>query len=271
MYGPPGTGKTLLARAVATESQANFVTISGPEVFSKWVGDSEKAVRQLFKKARQAAPSIIFIDEIDALAPARGTSSADSGVSERVVNQLLTSMDGLRNLDGVVVIAATNRPDTLDTALLRPGRFDRLILVPLPNREIRLEILKIHTRGMPLAGVDLEEISRRTEGFVGADIESLCMEAGLCALRRAQGTVPAGQARNAEGGPGKNGNTTLPRQKKLADTPGMTVTQGDFEQALKGVHPTVSPETAASYENYRKELESGISKWKKDDTGNYLR
>jgi len=184
LYGPPGTGKTLLAKAVATESEANFVSIKGPEVFSKWVGESERAVRELFRKARQVAPSIIFIDEIDALAPMRGLLSTDSGVTERVVSQLLTEIDGLERLEGVVVIAATNRPDIIDPALLRPGRFDRLIYVPPPDEKARLEILKVHTRSMPLAeDVDLLEIAKKTEGYTGADIEVLVREAGLLALR----------------------------------------------------------------------------------------
>jgi transitional endoplasmic reticulum ATPase len=184
LYGPPGTGKTLLAKAVATESEANFVSIKGPEVFSKWVGESERAVRELFRKARQVAPSIIFIDEIDALAPMRGLVSTDSGVTERVVSQLLTEIDGLERLEGVVVIAATNRPDIIDPALLRPGRFDRLIYVPPPDEKARLEILKVHTRRMPLAeDVDLLEIAKKTEGYTGADIEVLVREAGLLALR----------------------------------------------------------------------------------------
>ncbi|MGC9097128.1 MAG: ATP-binding protein, partial [Infirmifilum sp.] len=171
LYGPPGTGKTLLAKAVATESEANFVSIKGPEIFSKWVGESERAIREIFRKARQAAPSVIFIDEIDALAPMRGLVSTDSGVTERVVSQLLTEMDGLERLEGVVVIAATNRPDIIDPALLRPGRFDRLIYVPPPDEKARLEIFKVHTKRMPLAeDVDLAELAKRTEGYTGADI-----------------------------------------------------------------------------------------------------
>ena len=184
LYGPPGCGKTLLAKAVATESEANFVSIKGPEIFSKWVGESERAIRQLFRKARQVAPAVIFIDEIDAVAPMRGLGIGDSMVTERVVSQLLTEMDGLERLEGVVVIGATNRPDILDPALLRPGRFDRIIYVPPPDRKARLEILKIHTRKMPLADdVNLEELADMTEGYSGADLEVLVREAGLAALR----------------------------------------------------------------------------------------
>ncbi|MEM3154227.1 MAG: CDC48 family AAA ATPase [Candidatus Woesearchaeota archaeon] len=182
LYGPPGTGKTMLAKAVANESQANFISIKGPELLSKWVGESEKAVREVFKKARQTAPTIIFFDEIDSLAPRRGMSS-DTNVTERVVNQLLTEIDGLEGMNDIVIVGATNRPDMLDTALLRPGRFDRIILLPSPDYAARLEIFKVHTKGMPLKNVDIEELARRTEGYVGADIEAVCREAAILALR----------------------------------------------------------------------------------------
>ncbi|WP_440059034.1 CDC48 family AAA ATPase [Thermogladius sp. 4427co] len=183
LYGPPGTGKTLLAKAVATESGANFIAIRGPEVLSKWVGESEKAIREVFRKARLYAPCVIFFDEIDSIAPVRGYAY-DSGVSERVVSQLITEMDGIEKLENVVVIAATNRPDMLDPALLRPGRFDKLIYVPPPDINARLEILKIHTRNMPLAeDVDLYEIARATEGYSGADLEALVREAALNAIK----------------------------------------------------------------------------------------
>ncbi|MEM4062198.1 MAG: CDC48 family AAA ATPase, partial [Desulfurococcaceae archaeon] len=186
LYGPPGCGKTLLAKAVATESEANFIAVKGPEIFSKWVGESERAIREIFRKARQAAPCIVFIDELDALAPLRGLGYADSGVTERVVSQLLTEMDGLEKMEGVVVMGATNRPDIIDPALLRPGRFDRIIYVPPPDRAARLEILKVHTRRMPLAeDVDLEKIADATEGYTGADLAALCKEAAIIALREA--------------------------------------------------------------------------------------
>ncbi len=182
LVGPPGCGKTLLAKAVAKESEANFILIKGPEIFSKWVGESERAIREIFRKARQASPSIIFFDEIDAIASARGRDI--SGVTEKVVAQLLTEIDGLEELSDVVVIAATNRPDIIDPALLRPGRFDRVIVVPPPNKEARLEIFKIHTKKMPLAkDVNLEELAERTEGYSGADIEAICREAAMEALR----------------------------------------------------------------------------------------
>ena len=160
IFGPPGTGKTLLAKAVANESEANFISIKGPEVLSKWVGESEKAVRETFRKARQSAPTIIFFDEIDAIAPTRGAGS-DSHVTERVVSQLLTELDGLEELHSVVVLAATNRPDMVDTALLRPGRLDRLLYIPPPDEESRVEIFKIHTAGKPIGpDVNLEELAK---------------------------------------------------------------------------------------------------------------
>ncbi|MFH0835916.1 MAG: CDC48 family AAA ATPase [Candidatus Micrarchaeota archaeon] len=183
LFGPPGTGKTLLAKAVATESEANFISVKGPAIFNKWVGESEKAVREIFRKARVAAPTIIFIDEIDAIAPVRG-GSGDSNVTERVVNALLTEMDGLQNLKDIVVIGATNRADIIDPALLRPGRFDKLVRVPEPDESSRLAILKVHTAGMPLAkDVDLKELAKQTDGYSGADLEALAREAGMTALR----------------------------------------------------------------------------------------
>ncbi|MDW8034063.1 MAG: CDC48 family AAA ATPase [Nitrososphaerota archaeon] len=216
LYGPPGCGKTLLARAVATESEANFISIKGPEVFSKWVGESERAIREVFRKARLAAPSIIFLDEVDAIAPRRGMSMADSGVTERVVSQLLTEMDGLTPIEKIVVIGATNRPELLDPAIMRPGRFEVALYVPPPDEASRLQILKIHTRKMPLDGVDLQEIARRTEGYSGADIEAVCREAGLNALRRD------------------------------ADK----VTMGDFEKALKTIKPSLREELLTKYKKF---------------------
>jgi transitional endoplasmic reticulum ATPase len=184
LYGPPGTGKTLLAKAIATESEANFVSIKGPELLSKWVGESEKGVRETFRKAKQAAPSIIFFDEIDAITPQRGGGFGDSHVTERVISQVLTELDGLEELRNVVVLAATNRPDIIDPALLRPGRFDRLIGIKPPNKDSRKEIFKIHLEGKPLASdVKLEMLAEKTESYVGADIESICREASMLAIR----------------------------------------------------------------------------------------
>ncbi len=232
LYGPPGTGKTLLAKAVATESEANFISIKGPEVMSKWVGESEKAVRLIFKKARQVAPCVVFLDEIDAIAHRRGTDM-DSGVGERVVNQLLTSLDGLETLEGVVVVGATNRPDMVDPALLRTGRFDRLILIPVPDRQARIEILKIHTKEMPIEGVDLEELAVELEGYTGADIEGLCREAAMLALRENR------KARK--------------------------VTMAHFQEAMKVVHSSIDEETMKFYERIGRELERGVSKKVKEE------
>jgi transitional endoplasmic reticulum ATPase len=183
LYGPPGTGKTMLAKAAANESDANFIAIKGPEVLSKWVGESEKKIREIFRKARMTAPCIVFFDEIDSIAKSRGATFGDD-VTEKVLNQLLTELDGMEELNDVIFIAATNRKDLLDPALLRPGRIDREIEVPLPDEKARLEILKIHTRNMPLAkDVDLEKIAKETEVFNGADLEAICIEAGLLAMR----------------------------------------------------------------------------------------
>jgi len=221
LYGPPGTGKTLLAKAVANESEANFISIKGPEVMSKWVGESEKAVRQIFKKARQVAPCIVFLDEIDAIGHRRGTGM-DDGVTERVVNQLLTSMDGLESMEGVVVIAATNRPDMVDPALLRAGRFDRLVLIPVPDEKARLAILRVHTKSMPLKDVDLAPLAKELDQYTGADIESLCREAAMVALRK--------------------------------DPKAAEVTTSHFEEAIKQVHPSVDEETLRFYDRIGKEM-----------------
>ncbi len=186
LYGPPGTGKTLLAKAVANESEANFIQIKGPSLLSMWVGKSEEGVRKIFERARQVSPCVIFFDEIDSLAGKRGGSmQGGSKVTENVLNQLLAEMDGIEDLTNVIVIGATNRPDILDPALLRPGRFDRIVYVPVPDPEGRLEILKIHTEKMPIEDKEklVKDLSEKTEGFTGADIESLAREAAMLALR----------------------------------------------------------------------------------------
>jgi transitional endoplasmic reticulum ATPase len=184
LYGPPGTGKTLIAKAAANESEANFISIKGPELLSKWVGESEKGVREVFRKARQAAPCIIFFDEMDAIAPRRGGDFGDTHVTERLISQLLTELDGLEILTNVMVIGATNRPDIIDAALLRPGRFDRLLYVPPPDRDSRIQIIKIHTRKKPLADdVNVEQLADHTEGYTGADIASLSSAAVMLAVR----------------------------------------------------------------------------------------
>ena len=183
LFGPPGTGKTLLAKAVATESGANFITVRGPEVLSKWVGESEKAIREIFKKARQYAPAVVFFDEIDAIAALRGVDEG-TRVGERIVSQLLTEIDGITDLQNVVVIAATNRPEMVDPALIRPGRLEKLVYVPPPDDKGRLEILQIHTRTVPLGDdVDLIDIAKRTNGYTGADLAALVREAAMGALR----------------------------------------------------------------------------------------
>src|SRR5438309_9064803 len=185
LHGPPGTGKTLIAKAVAHTTESNFISIKGPELLSKWVGESEKGIREVFRKARQAAPCIIFLDEIDAIAPARSSGSSDSHVTERVVSQILTEIDGLEELHNVLVIGATNRIDIVDTALLRPGRFDRIIEVPLPDSKGRENIFKIHTKKKPLAeDVNLTKLVEMTEGFSGAEIEGVCNRAAMTAIRR---------------------------------------------------------------------------------------
>ncbi|MHA1780148.1 MAG: CDC48 family AAA ATPase [Candidatus Thorarchaeota archaeon] len=183
LFGPPGNGKTLLAKAVATESEANFISIRGPEIFNKYVGESEKAVREIFKKARQTAPCVLFFDEIDAIMTARGRAD-DTGVSQRIVNQFLAELDGMQSLQNVLVIGATNRADILDPAVLRPGRFDSIVFVPPPDKEARLAILKVHTKNMPLhEDVDLEALAEKTEGYSGADLENLTREAAMTAVR----------------------------------------------------------------------------------------
>lgn len=185
LYGPPGTGKTMLAKAVAKQSEANFISVKGPEFLSKWVGESEKAVRETFRKARQAAPCIIFMDEIESITPVRGNSMGSSQVTERVISQILTEMDGLEELHGVVLVAATNRPDIIDPALLRPGRFDKLIEIGMPDVVSRKEIFKIHTEGRPLNDdVDLDELAKISENFNGADIAAVCSEAIMRRIRK---------------------------------------------------------------------------------------
>ncbi len=217
MYGPPGTGKTMLAKAVATESQANFINVKGPEFLSKWVGESEKAVREIFRKARQAAPCIIFMDEIDSIVPKRG-SEADAKVTERIISQMLTEMDGLETLHNVVVIAATNRPDLIDEAILRPGRFDRVAFIPLPDIDARRDIIRIHTRDMPLdKDVNLDELASKTDGFTGADVAGLCNEAALLRIRRFVG---------------KGGRISDPDARNLK------IAMSDFQEAMEKVRPT---------------------------------
>jgi len=234
LYGPPGTGKTLIARAVARETKANFISIKGPQLLSKWVGESEKAVREVFKKARQVSPAIIFFDELDAIAPMRGMEEGHR-TSERVVNQLLAEMDGLETLKDVVVIGATNRPDIIDPALLRSGRFDRLLFVGPPDRSGRLEILKIHTSKTPNGDdVSLEELAELTESFVGSDLESLCREAVMLALRE--------------------------------DPEASEVEMRHYREALKRVRPSFEENMVRYYERINERFRGGV----KVDPGSYL-
>jgi SpoVK/Ycf46/Vps4 family AAA+-type ATPase len=233
LYGPPGTGKTLLAKAVAHESSANFISIKGPEVMSKWVGESEKAVRELFKKARQVAPTIVFLDELDAIAPMRGRDTG-SHVTESVVNQLLTSIDGLESMEGVVVIGATNRPDIIDQGLLRPGRFDRLVLIHAPDKIARHEIFKIHTKEMPLdKDVNLEKFAEITDKYSGADIEALCREAAMLAIRK--------------------------------DEKAKKVSKKHFESAMEVVRGSITTDILKFYERISTTLGSGIAKKDKSE------
>lgn len=225
LYGPPGCGKTLLARAVATESEANFISIKGPELLSKWVGESERAIREIFRKAKLASPCIIFFDEIDAIAPQRGTGSADSGVTERVISQLLTELDGLQQTKDLVIIAATNRPDILDPALIRPGRIDRMTVVSPPTAEDRAKIFRIFTQNMPIGDdVDIDDLAAITQGFTGADIETMCREAAIRALR--------------------------------ADIHADIIHKEHFDAAIKEIHPSASKEVVEWYDKFEEKMKS---------------
>ena len=225
LFGAPGTGKTLLAKAIASEAKANFITIKGPELISKWVGESEKAVREVFKKAKQSSPSIIFLDEFESIAGIRRSSSGEgSDVINRVVNQLLSSMDGVEGMEGVIVVAATNRPEMIDPALLRSGRFERVMHVPPPDPEALKSILEIHTENMPLGKFSLDEIASKLENYTGADIEAVCREAGLIAMR--------------------------------ADR--KTVSKKHFEEAVERVRPTVTDEMMLYYNRMEDLLTSGL-------------
>ncbi|ERG93226.1 MAG: AAA family ATPase, CDC48 subfamily [Haloquadratum walsbyi J07HQW1] len=225
LYGPPGTGKTLIAKAVANETNANFISVRGPQLLSKWVGESEKAIRQTFRKARQVSPTVIFFDELDSLAPSRGGETGNN-VSERVVNQLLTELDGLEENGNVMVIAATNRPDMIDPALIRSGRFDRLVLIGQPGEEGREQILKIHTRDSPLApDVSLREIAEITDGYVGSDLESIAREAAIEALRE--------------------------------DGDAQEIEMRHFRKAMESVRPTITDDLMSYYEDMREEFKGG--------------
>lgn len=237
LYGPPGTGKTMLAKAVAKECDANFIAVKGPELLSKWVGESEKAVREIFKKARQVSPSIIFFDEIDSLAPTRSAGS-ESKAHEKVVNQLLTEMDGLEELNNVVVIAATNRPDVMDTALLRPGRFDRIVLVGVPDTQAREQIFAVHLKGMPLAtDVNVASLVEKTDGYVGADIEAVCREAAMLTLRK--------------------------------DLSAQEIPQSSFDEALTKVRPSADKEIQEAYAKLQEQFSKARGKQVQDSRPSY--
>ena len=232
LFGAPGTGKTLLAKAIANEAQANFISIKGPELISKWVGESERAIREIFKKAKQSAPAIIFLDEFESIASMRSSNSDGSGsdVSNRVVNQLLASMDGVESLDGVIIVAATNRPEMIDPALLRSGRFERVLHVPPPDLGAREAIFNIHSEGMPLSKFSMKDIIGGLEGFTGADVEAVYREAALICMRA--------------------------NKKK--------VTKKHFEEAIKRVRPTVTPEMLDYYQKMETRLTSGLSNIKRN-------
>lgn len=232
LFGAPGTGKTLLAKAIANEAQANFISIKGPELISKWVGESERAIREIFKKAKQSSPSIIFLDEFESIASMRsgGSASEGSDVGNRVVNQLLASMDGVESLDGVIIVAATNRPEMIDPALLRSGRFERVLHVPPPDTGARESIFNIHTEGMPLSKFSFKDILTGLDGFTGADIEAVCREAALICMRA---------------------------EKKK-------VTKSHFEEAISRVRPTVTPDMLEYYQKMETRLTSGLTNIKRN-------
>ena len=242
LYGPPGTGKTLLAKAVANASQVNFISVKGPELLDKYVGESERAVRQVFHRARQAAPTIIFFDEIDSLVPVRG-GSFDSHVTERVVSQLLTELDGIEELEDVIVIGATNRPDIIDPAIMRPGRLEKVVYVPTPDEEARLAIFRVHTRDMPLGdGVDLERLAEETEGYAGSDIEAVCREASMMALDEFI----------------ESAGPDLEPDAIDESSSSLTVDRSHFQAALKTVRPSITAEQRESYAEIADRLGGGM-------------
>ncbi len=234
LFGAPGTGKTLIAKAIANEAKANFITIKGPELISKWVGESEKAVREVFKKAKQSSPSIVFLDEFESIAGMRRSNSGDgSDVMNRVVNQLLSSMDGVEGMEGVIVVAATNRPEMIDPALLRSGRFERVLHIPPPDRDSLKAILRIHVKDMPLGRFKLEDLANKMDNYTGADIEAVCREAALIAMRN---------------------------EKK-------TVSKKHFEQAIDRVRPTVNEDMMQYYGRMESMLTSGLESVRRSSGG----
>jgi transitional endoplasmic reticulum ATPase len=261
LFGPPGTGKTLLAKAVANESECNFISVKGPELLSKWVGESEKGVREIFRKARQASPSIIFFDEVDALVPRRGMYMGSSHVTESVVSQILTELDGLEELKNVVVLGATNRPDMIDPALLRPGRLDRVIYVPPPDAESRMKILEVYLGGAKdilAPEISMEELVKKTDGYVGADIEALVREAKLAAMREIVTSF--------------TGKTDAERREAVKQ---VQIIQKHFDEAFGRVKGSLDADTLEEHErrswemifnaDERKALESALAVVKRAD------
>ncbi|WP_089676148.1 CDC48 family AAA ATPase, partial [Halobacterium hubeiense] len=240
LYGPPGTGKTLLAKAVANEANSNFISVKGPELLNKYVGESEKGVREVFEKARANAPTVVFFDEIDSIAGERGSNMGDSGVGERVVSQLLTELDGIEELEDVVVVATTNRPDLIDSALLRPGRLDRHVHVPVPDEDARRAILDVHTRNKPLADdVDLDYLASETANFVGADIEALVREATMNATREFINSVDPEEAIESVGN--------------------VRITAEHFDEALTDITPSVDEDVREQYEELEEKFEKAAT------------
>jgi transitional endoplasmic reticulum ATPase len=247
LYGPPGTGKTLLAKAVANEANSNFISVKGPELLNKYVGESEKGVREVFEKARANAPTVVFFDEIDSIAGERGSNMGDSGVGERVVSQLLTELDGIEELEDVVVVATTNRPDLIDSALLRPGRLDRHVHVPVPDEDARRAILEVHTRNKPLADdVDLDYLASETGNFVGADIEALVREATMNATREFINSVDPEEAIESVGN--------------------VRITAEHFEEALSDITPSVDEDVREQYEELEEKFEKAATPEEEEPT-----
>ena len=240
LYGPPGTGKTMIAKAVATTSEANFISVKGPELLSKWVGESEKGVREIFRKARQAAPCIVFFDELDAVAPRRGRSKGDAHVTERVISQMLTEMDGLEDLKGVVVIGATNRPDIIDEALLRPGRFDRILEVPFPDKDAIKEILKIHTKKKPLdSAVNLDRLVELTDGYTGADIAAIVNAAAMSAIKEHVASINERDKKHRGEGENKIAAATMAGEEDK-EKKDLKISMKHFEAAVGKVKKKIS-------------------------------
>jgi len=259
-YGPPGTGKTLLAKAIANETQANFISIKGPELLTMWFGESEANVRDVFDKARAAAPCVMFFDELDSIAKARGGSMGDAGgAGDRVLNQILTEMDGMNSKKNVFIIGATNRPDQIDSALLRPGRLDQLIYIPLPDEPSRLSILKATLRNSPVApGVDLAFLSKNTHGFSGADLTEICQRAAKLAIRESiESDIRA--AREKREREEAAGDEVKMEEDEEAEDPVPVITREHFEEAMRYARRSVSDADIRRYEMFAQNLQQSRS------------